>query len=83
MPKSLGRYSVAVKVFPNGINPADRTIQTIVMALFGDTTRKSSLRNQNLSPFSPPEKKHKFYCSSDPVPFWSGVRPEGFAMTLS
>ena len=57
MPKSLGRDSVAVKVFPNGINPADRTIQTIVMALFGDTTRKSSLRNQNLSPFFPLRKK--------------------------
>lgn len=57
MPKSLGRYSVAVKVFPNGIDPADRTIQTIVMAIFGDTTRKSSLRNQNLTPFFPLRKK--------------------------
>jgi hypothetical protein len=57
MPKSLGRYSVAVKVFPNGINPANRTIQTIVMGLFGHTTRKSSLRNQNLTTFSSSGKK--------------------------
>jgi len=83
MPKSLGRYSVAVKVFPNGINPADRTIQTIVMGLFGHTTRKSSLRNQNLTTFSFSGKKYKFYCSSDPVPFWPGVRPEVFDMNRS
>ena len=61
MPKSLGRYSVAVKVFPNRNNPTDRTIQTIAMGGFGCITGKSSLRTRTWSFFSQPGNLISFF----------------------
>lgn len=60
MPKSLGPYRLAVKVFLSQNTPASMTIQTTAMVGFGRITRKSLLRS-TIQPIFPPRTPNYFF----------------------